>query len=216
MIIIFILLILFAIVLLFKKEQYFNGYDSFTNKNNEKNVVLIGDSMLNNSAYVSQGESVPDLLSKKLVGNATVYNFAKDGSTIADCYSQLNKLSFDSNTTIFVSCGGNNILNSRDQNLNITNLFSEYSQLLKSIKARLPNADLYVLNLYMPANGHYTSYKPMIDQWNKFLDDNASSLGYKVLKTNDLLVAEDDFVYGVEPSFKGGKKLASEMFDYTL
>lgn len=216
MIIIFILLILFAIVLLFKKEQYFNGYDSFTNKNNEKNVVLIGDSMLNNSAYVSQGESVPDLLSKKLVGNATVYNFAKDGATIADCYSQLNKLSFDSNTTIFVSCGGNNILNSRDQNLNITNLFAEYSQLLKSIKARLPNANLYVLNLYMPANGHYTSYKPMIDQWNKLLDDNSSSLGYKVLKTSNLLVAEEDFVYGVEPSFKGGKKMVSEMFDYTL
>lgn len=216
MIIIFILLILFAIVLLFKKEAYFNNYDSFTNKNNSKSVVLIGDSMLNNSAYVSQGESVPDLLSKKLVGNATVYNFAKDGATIADCYSQLNKLSFDSNTTIFVSCGGNNILNNRDQSLELTNLFAEYTQLLKSIKTRLPNANLYVLNLYMPANGHYISYKPMIDQWNKFLDDNISSIGYKVLKTSDLLVAEEDFIYGIEPSFKGGKKLASKMFDYTL
>jgi hypothetical protein len=68
----------------------------------------------------------------------------------------------------------------------------------------------------MPANGHYTSYKPMIDQWNKLLDDNSSSLGYKVLKTSNLLVAEEDFVYGVEPSFKGGKKMVSEMFDYTL
>lgn len=216
MIIIFVLLILFAIVLLFQKETYFIDYDSFTNKNNSKSVVLIGDSMLNNSAYVSQGESVPDLLSKKLVGNATVYNFAKDGATIADCYSQLNKLSFDSNTTIFVSCGGNNILNNRDQSLELTNLFAEYTQLLKSIKTRLPNANLYVLNLYMPANGHYTSYKPMIDQWNKFLDDNISSIGYKVLKTSDLLVAEEDFIYGIEPSFKGGKKLASKMFDYTL
>ena len=212
MIIIFVLLILFAIVLLFKRNTDLNSYDFFTNKNNSKSVVLIGDSMLNNSAYVSHGESVPDLLSKKLVGNATVYNFAKDGATIADCYSQLNKLSFDSNTTIFVSCGGNNILNSRNQSLDITNLFAEYSQLLKSIKTCLPNADLYVLNLYMPANGHYTSYKQMIDQWNKLIDDNASSFGYKVLKTTDLLVAEEDFVYGVEPSFKGGKKLVSELY----
>lgn len=212
MIIIFILLILFAIVLLFKRDTDLNSYEFFTNKNNEKNVVLIGDSMLNNSNYVSHGESVPDILSKKLVGNATVYNFAKDGATIADCYSQLNKLSFDSDTTIFVSCGGNNILNSRNQSLDITNLFAEYSQLLKSIKARLPNADLYVLNLYMPANGHYTSYKSTIDQWNKLLDDNASSLGYKVLKISDLLVAEEDFIYGVEPSFKGGKKLVSELY----
>ena len=39
---------------------------------------------------------------------------------------------------------------------------------------------------------------------------------YEVLKTSDLLVAEEDFVYGVEPSLKGGKKLASKIFDYTL
>lgn len=216
MIIIFVLLILFAIVLLLKRETNLNSYDFFTNKNG-KNIVLIGDSMLNNSAYVYQGESVADLLSKKLVGNATVYNFAKDGATITDCYSQLDKIPIDTDTTIFVSCGGNNILNNRDQSLNITNLFAEYSQLIKSIKTRTNGkADLYVLNLYMPANGHYTSYKLTIDQWNKLLDDNASNLGYKVLKTNDLLVVEEDFIYGVEPSFKGGKKLASKMFDYTL
>lgn len=213
MIIIFILLILFAIVLLFKKE-----YDSFTNKNSSKNVVLIGDSILNNSAYVSQDESVPDLLSKKLLGNATVYNFAKDGATISDCYAQLDKIPFDSNATIFVSCGGNNILNSRNLNLNlnVTNLFAEYSQLLKSIKVRSPNASLYALNLYVPAGGHYKSYKPVIDQWNNLLDNNASVLGYSVLNINNLLVLEEDFVYGVEPSFKGGNKLVSELLDYTL
>ena len=40
--------------------------------------------MLNNSAYVLGNQSIPNLLSKKLVGN-TVYNFAKDGATIKDC-----------------------------------------------------------------------------------------------------------------------------------
>ena len=224
MIIIFMLLILFGLVLLLKNETYLNGYgyDAFTNKNNKngKNVVLIGDSMLNNSNYVFQGESVPDLLSKKLEGSATVYNFAKDGATIADCYAQLDKTFVDlnsQNTAIFVSCGGNNILNSRQtEKMDVTNLFAEYSELIKSIKSRVPNADLYVLNLYMPANGHYTSYKPVIDQWNQLINDNATVLGYSVLKTDDLLVAEEDFVYGVEPSFKGGKNLASKLFDHTL
>lgn len=213
MIIIFILLILFALVILLKNETYLNGYgyDSFTN-NNRKKVVLIGDSMLNNSNYVSQGESVPDLLSNKLMGTATVYNFAKDGATIADCYAQLDKTSIDlSNSTIFVSCGGNNILNSRDQKIDVANLFAEYSELLKSIKSWFPNASVYVLNLYTPASGLYKSYIPTINQWNQLLETNASVLGYQVLTTDDLLVSEEDFVYGVEPSFKGGKKLVSTL-----
>jgi hypothetical protein len=215
MIIIFILLILFLVVLLLKKEINLNDYyDAFTNNTNGKSVVLIGDSMLNNSNYVSQGESVPDLLSKRLVGNI-VYNFAKDGATISDCYAQIDKIPFDSNSTIFISCGGNNILNSR-QNLNVTNLFTEYSELIKSIKVRAPNASFYVLNLYTPASGLYKSYKPAIDQWNQILDDNAALLGYQVLRTDNLLVLDEDFVYGVEPSFKGGKKLVSKIGDYTL
>jgi hypothetical protein len=168
--------------------------------------------MLNNSNYVSQGESIPDLLSNKLAGSATVYNFAKDGATIADCYAQLDKTSIDlSNSTIFVSCGGNNILNSRSQKMDIVNLFAEYSQLLESIKSRLPNASVYVLNLYTPASGLYKSYIPTIEQWNQLLQDNASVIGYQVLRTDNLLVSEEDFVYGVEPSLKGGKKMVNTL-----
>ena len=212
----YIIIILFAIMLLLLLLLLLNcktniDANAFTN-NKGRNVVLIGDSMLNNSNYVYQGESVPDLLSNQLVGN-TVYNFAKDGATISDCYAQLDQISFDSNTniTIFLSCGGNNILNSRGQELNVTNLFNEYSQLIKSIKVRLPNADLYVLNLYMPTGGHHTTYKPVIDQWNQLIQDNASTLEYSILKTDDLLTSNEDFIYGVEPSFKGGKKLVSKM-----
>ena len=213
----YIIVVLFAIMillLLFNSKININAdVNAFTN-NKSQNVILIGDSMLNNSNYVSQGESIPDLLSKKLVGN-TVYNFAKDGATISDCYAQIDKIPLDSNTTIFVSCGGNNILNSRGQNLNVTKLFAEYSELIKSIKVRT-TTDLYVLNLYMPAGGHHTSYKPAIDQWNQLLQDNASTLGYSVLTTDDLLTASEDFIYGVEPSFNGGKKLVSKMVDYIL
>ena len=220
MIIIFFLIIIICLLLAINN---FNFYETFTNNNNNnsqksQNVVLIGDSMLNNSAFVEQGQSVADILSNQLAGKATVYNFAKDGATIADCYSQLDKISSNlnnSNTTIFVSCGGNNILNSRsptDSNY-ITNLFGQYSELLKSVKvvASNTNADIYVLNLYTPTSGHYTSYHSAIDQWNQLLDDNASSLGYTVVKTSSLLTVDEDFTYGIEPSYKGGKKLVSKL-----
>ena len=95
----------------------------------------------------------------------------------------------------------------------ITNLFGQYSELLKSVKvvASNTNADIYVLNLYTPTSGHYTSYHSAIDQWNQLLDDNASSLGYTVVKTSSLLTVDEDFTYGIEPSYKGGKKLVSKL-----
>jgi hypothetical protein len=226
MIIIFFLIIIICLLLAINN---FNFYETFTNNNKSQNgqksqnIVLIGDSMLNNSNYVSQGESVPDLLSNKLIGTAAVYNFAKDGATIADCYAQLDKISSNlnnSNTTIFVSCGGNNILNSRGPTDSdyVTNLFGQYSELLKSVKvvASNTNADIYVLNLYTPTSGHYTSYHSAIDQWNQLLDDNAFSLGYTVVKTSSLLTVDEDFTYGIEPSYKGGKKLVSKLVDYIL
>jgi hypothetical protein len=176
--------------------------------------------MLNNSAFVDQDQSVADLLSNKLAGSATVYNFAKDGATIADCYAQLDKISSLSKSTIFVSCGGNNILNSRQRvdSDYINNLFDEYSELLKSINvvASSAKSNIHVLNLYTPASSHYTSYHSAIKQWNQLLDDNASILGYTVVKTSDLLVLDEDFVYGIEPSYKGGKKMVSKLVDYIL
>lgn len=222
-----LLLLLLLLLLLVPSNISINNLlitDPFTNNQNNqinsgKNILLIGDSMLNNSAYVSGGQSIPDLISKDLETKpgTTVYNFAKDGSTINDCYTQLDKISTElnnSSTIIFVSCGGNDILNSRGATkINVANLFAQYSELIKSIRSRVANARLNVLNLYFPVNTHYTSYYDTITQWNKLIEDNASILGYKVITTNNLLVAEDDFAYDIEPSYKGGKKIARAILD---
>jgi hypothetical protein len=216
MIIIFILFtILLLLIVIFRKETD-ELADTFTNTDEGLKIVLIGDSMLNNSAYVLADNSVPDLLSKKLVGN-TVYNFAKDGATINDCYAQLEKISTElniSNTSIVVSCGGNNILSSRSlKTTDMNNLFNQYSELLKSIKTRVPNASLYVLNLYTPTNSHYVSYHTAIDQWNQLLDNNKSTLQYKIINTSSLLVTDEDFTYNIEPSEKGGKKIVESILN---
>lgn len=226
MIIILILLIIMLLFVLylytckikdpFTNDTNDNGTnDNGTNGNGNKNIVLIGDSILNNSAYVSAGQSVPDLLSKKMNGH-TIYNFAKDGATINDCYTQLDKIALqldNSKTTIFLSCGGNNILNSRriiDPKA-ISNLFAKYKDLIASIKTRVPNASLYLLNLYYPTDGHYKSYHKTIEQWNTLLQDNASDLDYTLIDLSSLLVLEEDFVYGIEPSSKGGQKIVGSI-----
>lgn len=216
MIIIYILFtILLLLAVIFRKETN-DLADTFTNTGKGLKVVLIGDSMLNNSAYVEGNQSVPDLLSKNLVGN-TVYNFAKDGATINDCYAQLDKISTElnnSSTSIIVSCGGNNILSSRSlKTTDMNNLFNQYSKLLKSIKTRVPNASVYVLNLYTPTNSHYVSYHEAIDQWNQLLEDNKSSLQYKIINTSSLLVTDEDFTYNIEPSEKGGRKIVEAILN---
>jgi len=188
-----------------------NGTNDNGTNSNSLNIVLIGDSILNNSAYVPADQSVPDILSKKMNEN-TIYNFAKDGSTINDCYTQLEKISLqldNSKTSIFLSCGGNNILNSRkkiDDNA-ISNLFAKYSDLIASIKTRVPNASLHLLNLYYPTDGHYVSYRKAIEKWNRLLQDDASEQKYNLIDLSSLLVLEEDFVYGIEPSSKGGQKI---------
>ena len=217
MIYIFILLVVIVVMFLFNcrvKEALTNNTNTIT-----RNIVLIGDSMLNNSVYVLSGQSIPDLISKDLekTTGKVLYNFAKDGATINDCYLQLDKISTDlnnTNTYIFISVGGNNILNSRVKMVAkvTTNLFNQYIELIKSIKTRVPNAHIFVLNLYYPLNTHYKSYYDTIDQWNKLLEDN-TFLGYRLIQTNKLLVKEDDFTYDIEPSFKGGQKIVREIID---
>jgi hypothetical protein len=92
--------------------------------------------VLNNSAYVPQGKSVVDYLKEK---TNKVFNFAKDGATIQDCYAQLDKIPLDfnnTNTYVFISVGGNDILNNRSQlnNAAIDSLFSKYVDFIDVLK----------------------------------------------------------------------------------
>lgn len=181
---------------------------------NGNNIVLIGDSMLNNFNYVQQ--SIPELLKLK---TPNVFNFAADGSTITDCYTQLDKMPVrlnTQNTYVFISAGGNDILNARGQldNEAINNLFAKYITLIKSIKAKLPNVKINVLNLYLPTNPQYQSYTTSIELWNKLIQTNSSNVGqmYNVIDTNKLLTTATDFVYDIEPSELGGEKIASAIY----
>ena len=83
--------------------------ETFTTNNTT--IILMGDSVLNNSKYVSAKKSVFDILQTK---TKNVFNYAKDGATIDDLYQQLDKIPLELNTdktNIFISAGGNDILN---------------------------------------------------------------------------------------------------------
>jgi lysophospholipase L1-like esterase len=227
--IIFFLLFLFFIitvigVYLFNKNR---GSEPFTSSNKNKNIVLIGDSILNNSVYVFKNESVPDLINNKMNSDQIFYNFAKDGATIQDCINHLVNVpqdkihSLESDTNIFVSAGGNDILNSRDTtNINVNALFDKYVELISAVKKTFYkneneniNINIVVLNLYYPFNPSYKIFHPFIKQWNNLLEANQKKLGYQLLKIDSIIVDPNDVIYDVEPSFQGGNKIAEQILN---
>jgi hypothetical protein len=226
----FIIIIVIIIVIGF--ESF--AFESFANNvKDSKNIALIGDSILNNSVYVFEKQSVPELITFGLIkdnsnSNRKCYNFAKDGSIISDCYNQLSKLNTGTTSgtnsninikTIFVSAGGNNILNSfisinSDSTVFINNLFAEYLKLIDAIKTEYPSAAIVVLNLYYPLKQSFKSFYPLIKQWNQLISDNSIKHGFKIIKLDELIIADEDVVYDVEPSFIGGQKIANAICSY--
>lgn len=186
---------------------------------NNDNIVLLGDSVLNNSNYVPQGASVADILQTK---TSNVFNFSKDGATINDLYAQLDKIPQNLNsseTYVFISAGGNNILNKGGQidSAKIKQLFDTYMNFVKALRVKLGSVKINILDLYLPANPRYESYKKSIDQWNKLIKEYSDKIGemYNVIDMNTLLTTPEDFIYDIEPSELGSKKIANAIY-YTF
>jgi lysophospholipase L1-like esterase len=209
-------IILVSIIIIFSCAFFKSFKEGLTNNDNKYNFVLIGDSVLNNSNYVPSGKSVVDNLKTK---TTKVFDFAKDGATINDSYSQLDKIPLDLNKTetyIFISAGGNDILNNRGQltSPEIRRLFDNYMELIKAVRTKFGSAKINVLNLYLPANPRYQSYKTSIDQWNQLIKEYSSKIGemYNVIDLATLLTSPEDFIYDIEPSETASQKIANAIY----
>ena len=206
-------IIIISIVIIISCAYFKSIKEGLTNNDN---IILIGDSVLNNSNYVSSGTSVADILQTK---TDKVFNFAKDGATISDCYGQLDKIPTQlnkTNTYVFISAGGNDILNKRGQltNTNIIALFKSYMSFIDALRAKLSSVKINILNLYIPANPRYQSYKASIEQWNQLIKEYSSKIGkiYTVINLDTLLTGPQDFVYDIEPSEEASQKIANIIY----
>jgi len=179
--------------------------------------LLLGDSILNNEVYVANGKSVNQLLNDSTNSRTTC--LAKNEAVITDVYNQVDKipdkLKSDSyNTTIFLSVGGNDILNqSSDKDGGqidskvINTIFSNYKPLIKSIQTAMPKSQLVLLDIYYPDNAKYRPLHDAIREWNSNLYNYAKEKTLSVLRISDILTKPDDFTLEIEPSALGSKKL---------
>jgi hypothetical protein len=74
-----------------------------------KHVVLLGDSIFDNAAYVRGGPSVIEQLRKKLPDQWAATLSAVDGSVLENVHGQLKRLPTDASHLV-VSAGGNDAL----------------------------------------------------------------------------------------------------------
>lgn len=211
--------------------SYFNTYMNTTTKtksiretfssNNNRTIVLLGDSILKNNSYTSDGKGIDDLLLER---NNQTYSYAVDNSNIVDVYNQINEIPIDLNspsTTIFLSAGGNDILNhyeERDKDIHDTSvlstIFAAYKKMIKAIRSKMNQCNIVLLDIYYPDNTKYTQYHPIIREWNKLIYDYADQPSNNintVLRVSRMLTQNDDFTLSIEPSSSGGLKIANSI-----
>jgi lysophospholipase L1-like esterase len=219
----FILAILFAVFILFSvslwsvyyEKKYIEPFNQITNKN----IILIGDSMLQNKLYVRNGKSITDILEKLTLHN-TIFNYAVDGTTISGVYQQIKEIPIEfnnSNTSIFLSAGGNDIIDraqSGSTNENIDSIFDDYCKMVQSLKTKMNESNIVLLTLYYPYSKDYHLYYGMIKDWNQKLEAFAKDEGLAILKTNNLLSQPTDFISNIEPSETGGVKIAKSILAF--
>ena len=183
---------------------------------NKHQIILLGDSVLNNSNYVPLNTSVEDILKTKTLN---VINFSKDGAKIADLQNQLNNIALKYNsveTHIFISAGGNDILNNHSQFdlLKLNNLFNTYLDFIKTLKNKFNNSKIYILNLYLPPKQYFQTYKKSVEKWNEII--NMNSTIYKVIDLHSLLYQSEDFVFNIEPSEIASEKIANIIYSKVI
>ena len=209
-----LLLILFYFIFKYKKKNIIEGLTEDTN------IILVGDSMLENSNYVDEFSTIEYNLKKN---HKNVIILANDNSTIENVKSQLHNMPEDydnKNSYIFLSIGGNDLLNtykyennSTEYTFHIDEIFLKYKNLVNYIKERY-KCKLVLLNIYYPKSKEYTKYHNIIDIWNNKLTNFSKDNNIETLDVTSILFKENHFTNGIEPSEIGSKLLASNIKNY--
>ena len=221
----FIFLLTILLIVLFFISFFVIPYVLLPTKENfdfiKGNIVLLGDSILDNKLYVSSKETVVKMIEERNSGET--YCYARDGAKISNVFRQLDLIPPNLNASIFLSVGGNDILSHFEgcddcfTNENINNFldstFSLYKDLVKSIGIRFPSNKVYLLDIYYPYNKKYKIFYPIVSKWNDKLyafSTTEKNIG-GVIRISNLLTHPNDFSFDIEPSQEGGYKIANDI-----
>jgi hypothetical protein len=192
-------------------------------------VVLLGDSIFDNAAYVAGAPDVVRQVRQRLSQGSKATLAAVDGSKIGDVRRQLRRVPADA-THLVVSVGGNDALGSSDflsaparsaaevlsSLADIGDTFERgYLAMLTDVLAHeLPTA---ICTIYYPRFPDAALQKVAVAALAVFNDcivRAAFAHGLPLLDLRLICTEEADYANSIEPSARGGEKIARAIVEY--
>jgi hypothetical protein len=188
-----------------------------------KHVVLLGDSIFDNKRYVGDGPDVIDQLKADLPSGWTASLNAVDGSTTLDIAGQIERLPSDA-THLVVSVGGNDALKHKDLLDEKADSVAEVLDKLGKIKGefqanyrtmldgllavKLPTALCTIYEArYRDPDTHRIAATGL-SVFNDVITREVFARGLPLIDLRLIVTADEDYANDVEPSVKGGAKIA--------
>lgn len=195
-----------------------------------QHLVLLGDSILDNAAYVpGRRPAVIDHVRSRLPAGWLATSLAVDGSVINDVYRRLDALPQDA-THLVLSAGGNDLLavvGTLPKNVetvgeglralaDVRDVFeADYRRLLESISdRRLPAGVCTVYHPSMPDPVALREVVAALALFNDCIIGVAREFQFPVLDLRAICTDAADFVAQIEPSSQGGAKIAEAICRY--
>jgi len=186
---------------------------------NNNNVILLGDSVFKNNPYVTDKFSVENRLERKM----NTLGLAEDGAVINDIMQQYHQVPEEwdnKNTYLFVSVGGNNILNDYYYtDVPTTNLkpfdaiWNDYESQIKDLKSAT-KCKIVLTDIYYITDVNYRKFHPLIKKWNNHLQTFAKKEKLSVYKISELVDRPQDFTHSIEPSIIGGQIIVDNIINF--
>ena len=189
-----------------------------------KHVVLLGDSIFDNAAYVGNAPDVIRQVRQRLPEGSKTTLGAVDGSTTRDVREQLRHLPADA-THLIVSAGGNDALGSSDflgaparstaeALAGLADIADEFERryhdmLTKVLAYELPTAICTVYYPRFPDAALQRIAVAGLAAFNDCIIRAAVTHGIPLLDLRFVCTEEGDYANPIEPSAQGGEKIAA-------
>jgi hypothetical protein len=193
-------------------------------------VVLLGDSIFDNGSYIPPGS--PDVLEQvraKLPDGWKATMLALDGAVTTSVNSQLAKVPPDA-THLVLSIGGNDALGASGILQEKANSVAEvmtriadvraafgrsYGKMMDDVaKLRLPTALCTIYDARFPDPEEQRRVVAALCVFNDIITRQAFSRGCSLIDLRLICNEHDDYANPIEPSKKGGDKIASVIAKY--
>ena len=202
----------------------------------KNNVLLLGDSVIDNKRYVQDSEySVLEHLQNN--SKDTFIQIACDGDTTHDVINKQAKVqSIKKASHIVLSIGGNDMLyNLSFLTTNKPTLRNEafidvYNEIFQPLEVRYETivknfasqrANLLLCTVYEGDLGRSEEFKDVLDSskimvssLNDIIYKTASRYNAEVLELRNIFTSSEDYANPIEPSHIGGEKLAKKIIEW--